>query len=204
MGHSYQVRCIKRRWFFALKSAKLKAMQVFLKKHASGPAIHSLKVSWTRLERKVIVEFQVQKRDSSAWLANDAMTKDFTKNWGLWNHDVVEAFLQLRKTPEDKAAPYLEIQVSPLNQPFALIITEPRKSYHAPVGLKFVTNSQVEERIWKGSFEVELPAELQGAQLWGGFFACLTQNPREYYALGPNPETNPDFHRPELFVKLDE
>ena len=58
----------------------------------------------------VTIEFQVQKRNSAPWLANEAMTND-SKNWGLWNHDVVEAFLQLRRTNDDKGAPYLEIQV---------------------------------------------------------------------------------------------
>ena len=48
-------------------------------------------------------------------------------NWKLWEWDVVEAFLQLRSDEEDKNAPYLEIQVSPLNQRLLLIIT---KSYN--------------------------------------------------------------------------
>ncbi len=178
-------------------------MQAFLKKHGSGSAKHSLKVTWTREINKVTIEFQVQKRTSDAWLADTVFTSDWSKNWGLWNKDVVEAFLQLRSHENDIKAPYLEIQVSPLNQPFALIIEEPRKTFHAPAKLNFVTESQTDGRSWTGKMTVELPEDLTGDKLYGGFFSCLDHEPREFYALEPNPEANPDFHRPELFLPLD-
>ena len=178
-------------------------MQVFLKKHGQGPAVHSIKISWKRDGRKIVIDFTVQKRNASFWEADPAMTDDYQKNWGLWNKDVVEAFLQLRSRPDEKSAPYLEIQDSPLNRPFALIITEPRKTFYAPQKLEFKTTSSTEGRLWTGSLEVFLPADLKGDLLYGGFFSCLTHDPREFYALEPNPEVNPDFHRPELFVSLD-
>jgi hypothetical protein len=183
----------------------LKSMQVFLKKHAPDSAYHSLKVEWTRDNRNLVIRFNVQKRDSSKWQANPNMTDDWTKNWGLWNTDVVEAFLQLRENENDLKAPYLEIQVSPLNQPFALVIAEPRKTFFLPEKLNFTSESVVEGRNWKAQLTIELPHEIKGELLYGGFFSCLGLNEgkREFYALNPNPEANPDFHRPQLFVNLD-
>ncbi len=179
-------------------------MQAFLKKHAPGAALHMVKVNWSIHGRDVTIDFQVNKRSSAPWLADPAMTDDWRKNWGLWNKDVVEAFLQLRSHDEDTTAPYLEIQLSPLNQPLALIIVEPRKTFHAPVELTFEHQVTVEGRNFSGQMKVTLPDDLRGEKLFGGFFACLSENPREYYALNPNPESNPDFHRPELFVALDQ
>lgn len=178
-------------------------MQVFLKKHGPGASIHSLKFILTREGRRVRITYQVQKRDSGAWHSDPNFSNDYMKNWGLWNKDVVEAFLQLRSSPHDLKAPYLEIQVSPENQPFALVIQEPRKAYHAPENLEFKTEAHVDGRLWTGTMEVVLPPELQGTVLYGGFFACLTTEPREFFALEPNPEAHPDFHRPELFLPLD-
>lgn len=179
-------------------------MQFFLQKHAQTVAHHQIKVNLTREGRKVVIDFQVQKRDASAWLTDPKFSQDWTQNWGLWNHDVVEVFLQLRKTADDLKAPYLEIQVSPANQPFALIITEPRKTFFPPAILDFKTSVETSGRSFTAHMEVLLPAELSGELLFGGAFACLSQNPREYFALEVNPEVNPDFHRPELFQALDE
>lgn len=179
-------------------------MQAFLKKHAPGPSLHTIKVNWTRHGDDVTIDFQVQKRSSAPWLADPAMTDDWRKNWGLWNNDVVEAFLQLRSHDEDVTAPYLEIQLSPLNQPLALIIVEPRKKFHAPAELRYEHRAETDGRSFSGQMKVTLPADLRGEKLFGGCFACLSENPREYFALNPNPEANPDFHRPELFISLDE
>jgi hypothetical protein len=179
-------------------------MQAFLKKHGGSFGAHSLKVHWERTGQLLRIDFQVQKRTGPSWQTDPQYTQDWSRNWGLWNTDVVEAFLQLREHDQDFKAPYLEIQVSPLNQPFALIITEPRKTYFAPTSLEFRTEVALTEKIWTGTMEIVLPSDLKGEQLYGGFFACLSQGPREYYALEPNPEVNPDFHRPELFLRLDQ
>lgn len=178
-------------------------MQAYLKKHGGSFAGHSIKINWERSGQQVVVEFQVQKRTGHAWQTDPVFTTDWSKNWGLWNKDVVEAFFQLRKDEDDHSAPYLEIQVSPLNQPFALIITEPRKTFFAPKMLDFTTQVELNDKFWTGKMTVTLPAELMGTKLYGGFYACLTTEPREFYALEPNPEQAPDFHRPELFLSLD-
>ena len=179
-------------------------MQAYLKKHGPSFSGHSIKINWQRFDRNVEINFQVQKRLGPSWQVDEVYTKDWSKNWGLWNKDVVEAFLQLRDNDSDLEAPYLEIQLSPLNQPFALIVTEPRKKFFAPPSLDFKTEVTLSDKLWTGKMMVTLPEELRGGQLYGGFFSCLTKDPREYYALEPNPETNPDFHRPELFLKLEE
>ena len=179
-------------------------MQAYLKKHGPTFSNHSLKVVWQRTEDKVIIEFFVQKRTGPSWQTDSAFTQDWSKNWGLWNKDVVEAFLQLRSHESDLSAPYLEIQVSPLNQPFALIVTEPRKTFFPPKELIFSTQVNLTEKLWSAKMELTLPAELKGHMLFGGFYSCLSQDPREFYALEPNPESSPDFHRPELFLRLDE
>lgn len=177
-------------------------MQVYLKKHGPGVAVHTLKVEWSVKELELICSFTVQKRDGGQWLSNQSFSDDWSKNWGLWNTDVVEAFIQLRRHAQDLHAPYLEIQVSPLNQPFALIVTEPRKIFAPPRKLDFSHEVKLEGRSWRTDIKVELPSELSGVEVYGGFFSCLGQNPREYFALEPNPEVNPDFHRPEFFLPL--
>lgn len=177
-------------------------MQAYIKKHGPGPAAHRIKVEWEVRERTVTMKFIVSKRTSRPWLIDPAFTPDWSKNWGLWNKDVVEAFLQLRSSENDLTAPYLEIQVSPANQPFALIIKEPRKVFHAPPKLDFQHEVSIEGREWAATMTVILPEELSGTEVYGGFFACLDHDPREYYALELNPEANPDFHRPELFLPL--
>jgi hypothetical protein len=179
-------------------------MQAYIKKHGPNFPNHRIKVDWTQNDRHLNIQFEVQKRVGKDFLSNEAFTNEWSKNWGLWNHDVVEAFLQLRIHKDDIHAPYLEIQVSPLNQPFALIITEPRKKFFAPPKLEFQTESLVDGKIWRSRMEVVLPEEIKGTHLYGGFFACLEQNPREFYALELNPEETPDFHRPELFQPLSE
>jgi hypothetical protein len=177
-------------------------MEAYLKKHGQGVAAHTLKVEWDIKGIDVMIQFTVNKRSSRPWLSDEKFTHDWSKNWGLWNKDVVEAFLQLRSHKDDLTAPYLEVQVSPLNQPFALIITEPRKIYAAPKILDFFHEVSVEGRSWKTAMKLTLPSDLVGAEVYGGFFACLDQGPREYFALEPNSELNPDFHRPELFLPL--
>ena len=179
-------------------------MQGYLKKHGQDAAKNRIKVSWKRELDKVIIDFEAQKRLSEEWHTDSAFTSDWSKNWGLWNKDVVEVFLQLRANDQDTKAPYLEIQVSPLNQPFALIITEPRKVFYAPKELTFTHSVTVEGRLWTAHMEVILPKDLKGTHLYGGFFSITGYEPREFYALEPNPEATPDFHRPELFLSLDE
>lgn len=178
-------------------------MSTFLKKHGPDFAQHIINLNWSIKEKNIQLEFQINKRLGSGWNVDPLFSSDWSKNWGLWNKDVFEAFFQLRQDPTDVKAPYLEIQVSPLNQPFALIITEPRQTFFAPNTLHYKSEVEAKDKLWEGKIELSLPDELKGNLLYGSFFSCLSQDPREYYALVPNPETTADFHRPELFLKLD-
>ncbi len=138
---------------------------------------------------------------SAHWHAQPSHGQDPRKNWELWNHDVVEAFLQLRG-PRGAASPYLELQLSPLNQPLALVILKPRIACYTPMALELLHHVQVEGPVWTSTVEVELPRELGEGALHGGLFACLGGEPRSFFSLNPNPEERPDFHRPELFLPL--
>jgi hypothetical protein len=178
-------------------------MQLFLKKHGPGPAYHSVKVDYQLQGNDLSMNFSVQKRTGDAWASDSGFTSDWKKNWGLWNKDVVEVFLQLRNHSDEVNAPYLELQVSPLNQPFALIITEPRKVFFPPEKLEMTHQTDLKDRLWNTQLNVKLPNELRGQMVYGGFFSCLEATPREYYALFPNSEEKPDFHRPDLFVCLN-
>lgn len=137
-----------------------------------------------------------------AWNFSEEFGADARKNWGLWNFDVVEAFLQLRQEEQQTEGPYLEVQLSPEDQAFALVILRPRQSYYTPLELVFTHHSWNAPGLWEAWMEVELPPELGEGELYGGLFACLGQSERSFYALHPNTEVAPDFHRPELFVAL--
>lgn len=140
------------------------------------------------------------------WHTQAQMGEDYRKNWLLWESDVLETFLQLRRHEEDFSAPYLELQVSPLNQPLALVIQKPRESFYTPLRLSFQSRCQLSEtetqKQWTLEAQVSLPEELQGVSLWGGVFACLRAQEREYHALEPWAPAPANFHLPQYFQRL--
>jgi hypothetical protein len=140
------------------------------------------------------------------WHTQAHLGEDYRKNWQLWESDVLETFLQLRAHDEDVAAPYLELQVSPLNQPLALVIRKPRESFYTPLKLSFHSHCQLSETVtqkqWGLEAQVSLPEELQGGSLWGGVFACLQAQEREYHALAPWAPAPANFHLPQYFQRL--
>lgn len=120
------------------------------------------------------------------------------KNWGLWECDVFEAFLMFENAHE-----YLEIQVSPLGQKFALLVQEPRKRWSYPEKCPF--ESQVVRTGSKVKVKVlvaleAIPGDFN-ATLLGNMHAILHKE-RRHFSLLPNPEQIPDFHRPDLFLRL--
>lgn len=144
----------------------------------------------------------VLKDPATAWHTEARYGKDPRKNWELWNFDVVESFLQPRQDADDLLAPYLELQVSPLNQPLAVVILKPRAAFFTPMKLQLEHKVELTAERWRTDVKVVLPDEFKFGQLYGGFFACLGAAPRTYLSTNPNPEDRPDFHRPELFIKL--
>lgn len=155
--------------------------------------------SMTREGRQLTWKMRV---DGEGQHTNSHFGPDPRKNWELWNWDVVETFIQLRSHPDDLRAPYLELQLSPLNQGLALGIIEPRRKFYTPLKLDFQSTTTVGPTAWESMVKVVLPEEFPDGELWGGLFACLGSGEREFYSLNPNPEARPDFHRPELFQKL--
>ncbi len=178
-------------------------MSFVLKPHASvqNPQ-HQVAGSLTQTGRLLQWTMEVRKPASLEWITDARFGRDPRKNWELWNFDVVETFLQLRKNAQDIHAPYLELQVSPLGQALQLIILKPRVSFYTPLSLEFKAETHLQDDHWKSEVRVELPKEFSNGELWGGMFACLGKNDRGFYSLSPNPEAKPDFHRPELFKKL--
>lgn len=119
------------------------------------------------------------------------------KNWGLWEEDVVELFIR-----GEGAESYLEVQVGVSGASFQLIIEKPRVLYYTPIFNTIKATSSLNKDEFKGSIFIPkdmIPGDTK--KLYGGMYAILG-NPREYYALNPNPEDKPDFHRPERFVLL--
>lgn len=130
------------------------------------------------------------------WNRADGFGEDYRKNWELWNHDVVEVFLQNPSTGQ-----YLELQCSVDAKPFALMIDKPRVRYWTPLDLILEVNSSISEAVWESEIKVQLP--WQSSQLRGNIFCCLgPKEQRGYFALNTNKEDTPDFHRPELFKEL--
>ncbi|MBY0516692.1 MAG: hypothetical protein K2P81_07285 [Bacteriovoracaceae bacterium] len=180
-------------------------MEFVLSAHQSvKKSPYSVKGRISQKAQEILLEFEVEKQNHQEWIHHLKFSEsDFRKNWELWNFDVVEAFLQLRNHPNDIHAPYVEIQVSPLNQKLALVILKPRVSFFTPLNLDFTSQTQKSDSKWSTQIKLTLPsALLSQGELWGGLFACLGSHERSYLALNPNPEDKPDFHRPELFKKL--
>lgn len=136
------------------------------------------------------------------WVTHPRFGPDPRKNWELWNFDVVENFLQPRNNAQNLLAPYLELQVSPLNQAFALMILKPRVSFYTPLQVPLESRVELTHERWLTQVTIKLPSGLEQGDVYGGFFACLGANDRGFFSLQPNLEERPDFHRPELFKKL--
>lgn len=128
---------------------------------------------------------------------NSEFSLDGVSNMGLWEYDVCEAFIHRYK---DKG-PYLEVQVSPLNQKLALNIVKPREQVESISKLDFQSKTQNTVTGFEVFMDIAI-TEIPGDTdiISGGLFACLGPKERRvYFSLNPNLEPEPDFHRPELF-----
>lgn len=136
---------------------------------------------------------------TNAFYTNEKFTKEGLENWGLWEFDVIELFLSTKCAP-----PYLELQLSPLNQKFALYINTPRDDFFYPIDWKdFKSSSDYSQNKWSGQIRIDLDKipQYKKGPLYGNVFAILGEI-REYYAFHTNPEQKPDHHRPDLFREL--
>jgi len=132
--------------------------------------------------------------------ANPAFPANVSQ-WGLWDWDVVEVFLQLEPSR------YLEFQVSPLGQYFELEIFEPRKRFNKDF------RSGLQYRAWqKGSDAWSAQMKLRlGSLGWNGDPASILGNAfailgegvtKTYWSLLLDPQEKPDFHLPDKFEPL--
>lgn len=113
-------------------------------------------------------------------------------NWGLWEQDVLEVFVR-----EKGHSSYLEIQIAPSKQLFALIVEKPREKFY------FARTDELSFSVSAHQAEISIPLSLipeyTNGDLEGNFFAVIDQN---FYAMTINSEDQPDFHRPDLFRSL--
>lgn len=179
-------------------------MQILTPHHTN--ALKSAKIETTHCFRDncLIVEFTVSHLDNLN--VCNSFSKDHYNNHGLWNFDVVEVFVQ-RASYHKQHVKYLELQISPLQQAFALFIDMPRiktRDIRLFCELSSRLFSEQTTAGFNAKFEValhDIPGE--GDKLFGNFFACLgSKGNREYFALNINDEAVVDFHRPDLFIEL--
>lgn len=141
------------------------------------------------------IKFEVPLKEKAYF--NDGFEKEF-QNWGLWEYDVVEVFL----TREPAGLPYLELQVSPLNQKFALLVEEPREKTKYPEIMPFKSAVRLLTTKWVAELIVPW-SSLPGKDSFvrGNLHAVLGEE-RNHFSLTLNDDEAPDFHRPDLFKFL--
>lgn len=143
---------------------------------------------------ELLFEYEV----SGELLTGEKYTDEY-KNWGLWERDVFEVFLT-RQSEGD--LPYLELQVSPLNQKFALIIDKPRKDWRYPQVCPFESVTEISGGVWKSAFRIPINNIPGESKLIRGNLHGIIGEGRNHFSLNENKEAAPDFHRPDLFVEL--
>jgi hypothetical protein len=174
-------------------------MKYILKRHPfSLEKNHDVVVKLNKKKDSLDICFEVSNK-LNKWNTDKSFDDLPMRNWGLWENDVVEVFLQPRSTKKDYKAPYLELQVSPLNQRFQLFIFDPRKVFFTPLVEFFASTSIIENNKWTLNFSI--PKFWDEKNLYVGLFACLGKK-REFYSANLNKESRPDFHRPDLFINV--
>jgi len=174
--------------------------------HSSNPEnTDVVSVDYQVTNKQVSIQFKVLTPQVHV---SDEFTKEGFANHGLWNFDVVEVFIQKRETSSPASelitGDYLEIQCSPMNQKFALLVKKPRIEVE-PIEALGTQFSAIEI---PGGFEVEFTIPItdipgDGADVYTNFCVCLgASDKRCYYALNINTEGKADFHRPDLFINI--
>ena len=72
-------------------------MNFTLTPHRSTMLGHNIQGEFSWQNNRCILRFKVQKLISSKWEVNPLMSFKASHNWGLWEHDVLELFIQKRK-----------------------------------------------------------------------------------------------------------
>lgn len=170
-----------------------------LNSYQTNKSVYKPIVFYEIINQKLKVWFKCEGQN---WNTTAKLPAHKITNWGLWEFDVFEVFLQIRGENND---PYFEFQVSPLGQEFSLKILEPRKDFLENKEIFFQTQSEVFPDNWQASFEIDLTDKLNpGDKLFGNFHAVLgPKENRNYYSLMISGKINhPDFHIPNQMVAL--
>jgi len=164
---------------------------------SNPPSEHQVHLTYEVGENAVIVDFEVI--CPSLNLAEHFNIENWD-NWGLWEHDVVEVFIQKKSSSNH----YLELQISPLGQKFALLVKSPRKDFQKLTTLNTDAQAIKTDRGFRAQFNIdisEIPGE--GSDLFANFHACLgPEKNRCYFSHIVNEELTPDYHRPDLFDRI--
>ena len=160
---------------------------------------HKVFVSYEINSDYMEVEFEVM---TSELKTSEQFNQQNWDNWGLWEFDVVEVFIQKSHVKNH----YLELEATPLNQKLALMIEKPREVFHKVELERTTVLSSKTDDGFSTKFKIyfdEIPGDSN--ELRGNFHACLShREKRLYFSLNSNPEEQADFHRPELFQDLGE
>lgn len=167
-------------------------------------ARYSIKSQFRLDNSEIHISFEVEKQAEDNWYQEQSYSQEYYKNWGLWQTDVVEFFLQARDEEHQSQLPYIEFLMSPNNHKFALMTLVPRKIAYTPRDIEFSGSTSVSDNKWKSEFIIQNPFE-HSQMLWGNFHACLGhKDERQYYSAFHLENPIPDFHRPEQFQLLGE
>jgi hypothetical protein len=169
-------------------------MQNLQAHHQNKTSFYVPRVLWDITKDSINFTFSVDAQ--KGFYANPDFSEDYSKNTNLWDFDVVEIFINRG------GESYLELQLSPLGQPFSYHILKPRVECIIPSELPITMSSKIESNTMTAKFSIPL-SFLPGtdSSIFGGCFSCLGEE-TEYYSLNPNSEDAADFHRPDLFIKF--
>ena len=166
-----------------------------MKKLLSHPAnltqSYSIEYEPQIIQTELVIDYRITSEHE--WNTSEKFSSDYFKNWGLWDFDVFEVFVQDKS--KSKLC-YTEYQVSPLNQTFCLEILKPREITYTPLEKEFYSQVTLEQNIWSG--QLVIPIDKKG-DYFIGIFSILGVN-KEFFSNNPN-SGQPDFHRPELFKR---
>lgn len=167
--------------------------------HRSNPySLTQVDVSYTLTDERLDARFVVS-TDIEAHISNDFDLVSFS-NMHLWEYDVCEIFLK-----KEDAQNYLELECSPLSQKLALNVIKPREVVHIAEPINTLISAHQTSTGFECRFSValsDIPGE--GSIIVGNFFCCLGQGEsRSYFAANINTDKIVDFHKPELFMRID-
>ena len=129
------------------------------------------------------------------------------ERYGLWDRDVVEAFI--RSPLEAEVTRYREFEVAPTGQWCDLLIDRTTMTHDWEWKSGMRTSGRIDRARseWDAAMAIPFSAfgvsPERGDVWWGNLFRVSRfKGERKYLALSPNSSTTPNFHVPESFVKL--